>query len=419
VNGETLRQLADLAVRTGANVQPGQIVAITAEPESIDLVRAVAESAYRRGARFVDPSYFDPQVKRLRVELADEDTLDFIPPWYGQRLLALGEHRAALISLAPLTPPGLLEGLDPARAGKDPLPFLKETFTVINDRSISWTVVPSPTPAWARAMYPDGEPVEALALLERAVAHVCRLEEPDPAAAWGTRLDALDAAARTMNEHRFDALHFEGPGTDLTVGLLPGSIWKAARMRTREGIEHVANLPTEEIATAPDPARADGVVRSTKPLEVGGALVTGLRVRFEGGRAVAIDADENADALRGRCAVDEGAARLGEVALVDRESRIGALDTVFMNTLLDENAASHVALGNAYAISVGDEDRHRINKSGIHVDFMIGSDEVAVTGVKAGGERVPVLRGGAWQTGSLAAAARPQQRATTTTQSSP
>jgi aminopeptidase len=394
---EQLTRLAELAVGTGANVQPGQVVAIGAEPAAAELVHAVAERAYRRGARFVDTQYFDPQVKRIRIEHAPDDTLDYVPPWYGDRLLALGEHRAARIVLAPLTPPGLLEGLDPARAGRDGLPFLKEAFHVINERTTNWTIVPYPTEAWARAMYPDEDGSRRLAELERAVAHVCRLEEPDPGAAWLARMDALEAAATRVNDRRFDALHFEGPGTDLEVGLLPTSRWMAARMSTSEGIEHVANIPSEEIATAPDPQRAEGVVRATKPLEVGGALVEGLRVQFEGGRVVEIDADANAEALRGRSTVDEGASRLGEVALVDRESRIGALDTIFMNTLLDENAASHVALGNAYAISAGEEDRDRINESAIHIDFMIGSNDVEVTGLTAAGERVPVLRGGVWQ----------------------
>jgi aminopeptidase len=396
VNDALLLRLAELAVATGANVQPGQIVTIHAEPDAAELVHAVAEAAYRRGARFVDPIYFDPHVKRIRIQHAPEETLEYVPPWYGDRLLALGEHRAARIVFAPLTPPGLLDGLDPARAGRDGLPFLKEAFKVINDRTTNWTIVPYPTEAWARAVYPgDGD--RALAELERLVAHVCRLEEADPAAAWEARMDALEAAAGRMNELGFDALHFEGGGTDLTVGLLPSSTWMAARMQTRDGIAHVANIPSEEIATAPDPQRAEGVVHATKPLEVGGALVEGLRVRFEAGRAVEIDADSNAEALHGRTAVDAGASRLGEVALVDRESRIGALDTIFFNTLLDENAASHVALGNAYAISAGEEDQDRINESAIHIDFMIGSNDVDVTGLTRQGDRVPVLRGGAWQ----------------------
>ncbi len=393
---EYLARLAELAVSTGANVQSGQVVAVNAEPAAAPLVHAVAEAAYRRGARFVDPFYFDPEVKRIRIAHADESTLEYVPPWYGARLLALGEHHAARIVVVPLTPPGLLDGLDPQRAGRDGLPFLAEAFKVINDRTTNWTIVPYATDAWARAL-DSGDGTSAVADLERMLVHVCRLDEADPAAAWQQRMDALEAVAKRMNERRFDALRFEGPGTELVVGLLPSSTWMSARMHTRDGVAHVANIPSEEIATAPDPERVDGTVRATKPLEVGGALVEGLRVRFEAGRAVEIDADANAEALRVRAGVDEGASRLGEVALVDRDSRIGGLDRIFMNTLLDENAASHVALGNAYAVSAGAEDQERINRSAIHIDFMIGGDDVDVTGLTRDGAEVPVLRGGAWQ----------------------
>jgi aminopeptidase len=210
----------------------------------------------------------------------------------------------------------------------------------------------------------------------------------------------LHEAGKRIDAHRFDALHFEGPGTDLTVGLLPTSRFSSETpgMQTVDGIVHQPNIPSEEIASAPDPQRVDGYVAATKPLDVAGTVVDDLRVRFEGGRAVEIEG-VNADALRGRTAKDDGASRLGEVALVDREGRIGKTNTVFFNTLLDENAASHLAFGNAYAISVGDEDRDRINTSGIHIDFMIGSNDVAVTGLKPDGSKVPVLRGGDWQVG--------------------
>ena len=378
-------------------MQPGQVVGVTADIAAAPFVRAVARSAYERGARYVDPYYFDGVVKRTRLERADPETLGFVPPWIGGRYLGLGDLRAARISVQPNPEPTVLDGVDPALAGRDGLPFVPEILTIIDDRSTNWTVVPYPTQAWAEAAHPDLDPAEALARLEADLVHVCRLDEPDPNAAWSRRAEELDVASERLNERRFDALHFEGPGTDLTIGLLPTSQWSGARTTTAGGISHFANVPTEEVWTAPDPQRADGVVRSTKPLDVEGALVRGLVVRFEGGRAVAIDADENADALRGRAAVDEGAARLGEVALVDREGRIGRLDTVFLNTLLDENAASHIALGNAYAASAGEEDRGRVNRSHIHIDFMIGGDDVAVTGITRDGERVPVLRDGSWQ----------------------
>ena len=394
---DRLSRLAALAVDLGANVQPGQVVAIIAPTTASDLVRAIAERCYERGARFVDPWLFDPQVKRIRAELADVDTLDFIPQWYEDRLLQLGDGRGCRISLNPAVAPGILDGVDPARAGRDTLPTVRSSFTVINARATNWAVVPGVTPEWARVVHSDLAEDEAVERLWEQVLHVCRLDEPDPVEAWNRRFDELEQVADRLTELRFDAVHFEGHGTDLTVGLLPGSLWMAARMETAGGIVHAPNIPTEETSTAPDPQRVDGVVRSTKPLDLDGTLVRGLRVRFEGGRAVEIDADEGAEAVRTRCAKDEGAARLGEVALVDRESRIGALDTVFSSTLLDENAASHLAFGNAYAISTEEADRERINRSAIHVDFMIGGNDVDVTGIARDGSRVPLLRDGAWQ----------------------
>ena len=211
-------------------------------------------------------------------------------------------------------------------------------------------------------------------------------------------MERLTAVAGRLDELRLDSLRFEGPGTDLRVGLLPSGRWHCARLTTVGGIEHAPNIPTEEVFTTPDPARVDGHVRSTKPLFVSGVLITGLRVRFERGNAVEIDADQGADTLRALSRRDPGAARLGEVALVDRESRIGNLDTVFFDTLLDENAASHIALGEGLDFTVFDEDdRQRINRSELHIDFMIGSSDVAVTGIGAGGVEVPLLRHGIWQ----------------------
>jgi aminopeptidase len=398
MDAATTARLADLAIGFGANLQPGQIVAVGGEPGKEYLVRAIAESAYRHGARFVDVSWFDPWVKRARIEHAAEDTLDFVPPWYGERVLALGEHRAARVALSGPTAPGLLEDLDPVRAGRDRLPSVKESGQVVNDRTTNWTIVPCPTPAWARLVQPDLPEDEALARLEQQIVHVLRLDEPDPIAAWRARADTLVGVAGRLSERGFDGLHYQGPGTDLTIGLLPGARWQAARFETVEGVEHMPNLPTEEVFTTPDPARADGHVTSTKPLVlIDGTVVRNLRVRFEGGRAVAVDADSAQDVMRTIVGRDEGAARLGEVALVDDEGRIGRLDTVFYDTLLDENAASHIALGQGFPFLVAGERAAAVNESQIHIDFMIGSSELEITGLTAGGERVPVLVRGRWQ----------------------
>jgi len=399
VDDALLSRYARLIVETGANAQRGQDVLVIAAPESARLVRAITAEAYARGARFVDPWYFDAEVKRIRALTAAEETLDFVPPWTGKRLTRLGEGHGSRISVSPNAVPGLMNGVDPTRAGRDQLPSVPEHLEVINDKTTNWCVVPWATPAWASFVYPDLDEEAALAKLVDDLIYVLRLDEDDTEAAWHERFGQLHAVGTKLDALGLDALHFEGPGTDLEVGLLPTSRFGGDEPGTTtvDGVVFHANIPTEEVFTTPDPERVEGVVTATKPLDLTGTMVDGLRVRFEGGRAVSIDADEGAEALRARAAKDDGASRLGEVALVDREGRIGKTGAVFFNTLLDENAASHIALGNAYATAVGDEDRDRINRSGVHIDFMIGSDEVAVTGRTKDGRDVPVLRGGRWQ----------------------
>ena len=395
---DRIEALADLIVRFGANVQPGQIVSLSSAPGKEPLARAVAESAYKAGAKFVDLNVFDIHFKRARALYAAPDTLGFVPAWYGQRMLGIAEQRGANIALTGPVAPHVMDGVDPSLLGKDLLPQLRESIEIVNQRLTNWTAAPCPTPAWADLVYPDLSPADALERLWQEVAHVCRIDEDDPVAAWEERMERLTAVAGRLDELRLESVRFEGPGTDLTVGVLPSSRWHCARITTVGGIVHAPNLPTEEVFTTPDPARVDGHVRSTKPLFVSGVLITGLRVRFEGGNAVEIDADEGAETLRALSSRDPGAARLGEVALVDRDSRIGNLNTVFFDTLLDENAASHIALGEGLDFTVLDErDQERINRSELHIDFMIGSDEVAVTGITADGAEVPLLRDGIWQ----------------------
>jgi aminopeptidase len=394
----TAEVLAELVVGTsGANVQPGQLVEIGSDLGKEELTRAVARAAYRRGAKYVEAIYWDPHVKRARLDLAAGDTLEFVPAWLGKRVLELGTEGAASILLTGPTEPGLFDDLDPLRVALDRLPSLKEYLTVVNERTISWTVIPGPNDNWAQFVHPDLPRDEALPQLWEDIAFACRLDAEDPTAAWRERLNTLGEIAAKLTERRFDALEFDGPGTELRLGLFPSSRWETAAMETIEGVGHIVNLPSEEVFTAPDPARVDGVVRATMPVDVGGVIVEGISVRFEGGRAVQFDGARNVDVLRRRAEKDEGASRLGEVALVDREGRVGQLGLVFFDTLLDENSASHVAIGKAYDLTVGDEDRARANQSEIHIDFMIGGDDVAVTGVTTSGKRVPVLCEGRWQ----------------------
>jgi aminopeptidase len=390
-------RLADLIVNFGANVQKGQILDVGSSLGKEELTRAIVASAYRRGAKFVDVQYWDPHLKKARVQHASDDVLDFVPAWYGERALQLGEERGAVISLSGPTEPHLYDDLDPERLGRDVFPRVKEYTTIVNDRTVNWCVAPCPTQKWATLVYPDLEPQSALETLWKQIVHICRLDEDDPEAAWQERNRGLEDVADRLTGRRFDALHFEGPGTDLTIGLLPTSRWIGGSEETVDGITHMANLPSEEVFTSPDPQRVEGVVRATKPLYTQGRIINGLTVRFEGGRAVAIDADSGAETLRALVEQDEGGARLGEVALVDREGRIGPLDTVFYDTLLDENAASHIALGSAYDAAAGEEDRDRLNRSSIHIDFMVGGPDVSVTGITSTGEHVPVLHSSTWQ----------------------
>ncbi|MDQ6606923.1 MAG: aminopeptidase [Actinomycetota bacterium] len=392
-----IQALAELMVRFGANVQPGQLVSIGSEPGKEPLTRAIAEQCYLAGAKFVDVATFDLHVKRSRARHADPDTLDWVPPWYGERMRALVDMEAAAISLSGTVEPHLMDGIDASLLGRDMLPRVKESIAVVEERRVNWTVGPCPTPGWAKLVYPDLEEAAALSRLWDQIAYVCRLTDGDPVAAWDARMEKLLAVAAKLDGLALDALHFEGPGTDLTVGLLAGSRWMAAKLETVGGIVHRPNLPTEEVFTTPDPTRTEGVVTSTKPLFVSGVAITGLRVRFEAGRAVEISAEQGAGTLQALCDRDAGGARLGEVALVDRESRIGGTDTVFFDTLLDENAASHIALGQGLGFAVQDEDRQRMNQSQIHIDFMIGGHQVAVTGVPRDGAEIPLLRDGDWQ----------------------
>ncbi len=390
-------KLAELAV-FGANVQPGQLVSVTSYIGKEELTRKIARAAYERGAKYVDVLYFDQWLKRERVALADDDTLDYVPPWMRERLLYLSDEHAARISLSGPHAPRALEGLDPARAGRDLLPYLPETGEVVNRMTTSWCIVPAPTRSWAELVYPDLEREAAYERLWEDVAHICRLDADDPSEAWMERSSALKANARRLTEQRFDAIRLHGPGTDLTIGLLSSAHWAAGDLETVDGRRHSPNLPSEELFTTPDPDRVDGHVSATMPLELSGSFITGIRVEFDGGRAVKIDADSGAEALRAVASRDDGASRLGELALVDGAGRIGPLGRVFYDTLIDENAATHIALGDGYDHPVEDpSERERVNKSRVHVDFMIGSPELDVDGITHDGQAVPVLRAGSWQ----------------------
>ena len=396
---ELLASYALLLVELGANVQEDQILRLRALTGQERPVRALAAAAYQRGARFVDASYFDPYVKRARLVHAREETLEFVPSWYGDTLLAASEQHSALIVLRGPIAPGLFRDLDPARVVRDQLPLLKEGPQVMNARTINTCIAPWPNPAWAKLVHPQLDEREALRRLTREIVHMLRLDDPDPISAWKVRLGELRNACERLNQRRFDALHLAAPGTDVTIGLFSGSRWVTGDDVTVGGIRFVRNLPTEEVFTTPDPARVVGVVRATRPFVFAESqtIVEGLTVRFENGRAATIDADQGTDALRSWLEIDDGASRLGEIALVDQNSRIGAMHTPFYDTLIDENAGSHIALGLGFEFALDPADQPRRNHSRVHNDITIGSDELVVTGITRDGERVSIMNGGQWQ----------------------
>jgi aminopeptidase len=388
-----------LAVRVGLNLQPGQVLAVNALIEHAPLARAVAREAYAAGALFVDVVYTDQRVRRVHIQHAGEGGLDWSPPWLVKRFVDLGETGGALLGISGNPEPDLFGDLDGTRVGRARMREVSEASLRLTDGLCNWSIIAYPSEGWSRIVF--GEP--DVDRLWDAVATAVRLDEPDPVAAWQAHIDELSRRANTLTTRRFDALRYRGPGTDLTVGLHPESTWLAARDEVR-GVEFVPNMPTEEVFTAPDARRVDGTVRATYPLQIQGTIVRGLEVRFESGRAVEVHADEGEELMRTHIAADDGAARLGEVALVDRASRVGKTGLVFYDTLFDENAASHIALGMAIlhgingASSLGPEERHArgINHSSIHTDFMIGSLELEVAGVDHEGRETPILHAGDW-----------------------
>jgi len=368
---------------------------ISAFPDHVPLVRAIARSAYLASARYVEVSYNDPHLRRARIEHAPEETLSLTPPWMLERERTLARERGAAIGISGDPEPDLLAGLPGDRVGKTRMVELAhETMKTINDRLVNWSVVAFPNEGWARAVFGDPD----VDRLWAAVAHAVRLDEDDPVAAWAAHVDRLERRVQALDALGIDAIRFRGPGTDLTVGLLEQSIWVGPVSETADGIRHVANMPTEEVFTTPDARRTEGVVRSTRPLVLYGTVVRRLEIRFEGGRIVSVEAEEGAEVIRGQLGTDDRAPYLGEVALVDGTSRVGDLGLTFFDTLFDENVTCHVAYGSAYAEAVaGEPPAEGFNASSVHTDFMIGGPEVDVDAVTREGRVVPLLRDDAWQ----------------------
>jgi aminopeptidase len=403
IPAEELRRYAAVVVEVGLAFQAGKELAVNAHVEHAPLARALAEEAYARGATYVDVWYWDPHVKASRLRHAPTETLAHVPEWLGERYRVLGERQGAVVNLVGDPDPGLLGEFDEERAGLDRMPGLAARYRAQLFGLVEFTTACCPTAGWAQRVL--GRP--DVAALWQEIRTLMRLDAADPVRAWRERIAELERRSGILNARRFDALRFEGPGTDLLMGLHPRHVWAPATITSRAGLRHLAAMPSEEIFSMPDPQRTDGHVASTRPLVLGGSLVEGLRLRFEGGRIVDVQADRGAEVVRAHVDVDEGARRLGEVALVDGSSPITQSGLTFYDTLLDESAACHLAWGATLPPSHLDYDPARpertdalgLNRSATHTDFMVGGPDVTISGMHRDGSAELILADDAWQLG--------------------
>jgi aminopeptidase len=390
---ERLEKYAELVVGLGANVQPGQEVFILANVGHRDLARALARGSYKAGASYVHVLYGDSHVRKAMIELGPDEALSHSPEWLKTFFKSMDGN--AMIATTGDPEPELLGDLDGERVARAiPLEIVQIRMQQLGENTVAWSGVGAPTEAWAQQVF--GEP-DVERLWEK-VAFCMRLDEPDPVAAWREHLARLRERGAALDALEPDAIRYRGPGTDLTVGLLPGARWFSGSAFTSTGIEYVANMPTEEIFTSPDCRRAEGTIRSSMPLALAGQIVRGLELTFKDGRIVNVEAETGADLIRGQLATLENADRLGELALVTGDSRVGQSGTLFYDTLFDENATCHIAYGLGFPfVFDGEPPAEGLNVAQAHVDFMVGGPELEIDAILADGTAVPVIRNEEWQ----------------------
>jgi aminopeptidase len=389
---ERLERYADLAVRVGANVQEGQTLFVGTIVEHAPLARALARAGYRAGARFVDVRYVDQHVRKAMIELGPDEALTHSPSWL--KLRAEVQAGGAAIGTTGDPEPELMADLDGGRVGRARMKELIEISRAqMVARSVNWTGVAYPNEGWATKIF--GEP--DLERLWELVAFCTRLDEDDPVAAWREHMARLERRAARLSELELDAIRYTGPGTDFTVGLNRDARWMSALFHTANGIEYVPNMPTEEIFTTPDCRRAEGTIRSSRPLALAGEVIEGLQLTVKDGRIVDVRADKGAGIVRGQLESDERAAYFGELALVDGTSRVGQTHTTFFDTLYDENATCHIAYGFGVPEVFDGEPGDGMNISTVHTDFMVGGPELQVDGITRAGDAIPILREETWQ----------------------
>jgi aminopeptidase len=403
---QNLDQLADVAINVGLGLKPGQELVMTSSTDCLPLARRISEHAYRAGATLVTTLFTDDESTLARYHHAPDASFDRAAGWLYDGMAAAFKSGAARLAVAGANP-SLLSNEDPdkvGRANRAVSMAYRPALEIITRHDINWTIVASATPAWAAAMFPNDAPDAALAKLWDAIFSTTRINTADPVSAWKSHDAELHKRAAFLNEKRFSALHYRGPGTDFRLGLADDHLWLGGGTTANNGNYCIPNMPTEEVFSAPHKDRAEGTITATKPLSHQGTMIEGIQVRFERGRIVEARATRGQEVLQKLIDTDDGARRLGEVALVPHSSPIAASGLVFFHTLFDENAASHIALGQAYSSCVRDGDKlspeqlaaKGANDSLIHVDWMIGSAELDIDGITASGVAEPLMRKGEW-----------------------
>jgi aminopeptidase len=408
-----LEDYAELTLKVGLNLQPGQRLLIgvpiynTGVPlEAAPLVRLLVTNAYQMGAKLVDVIWGDDELLLARFENAPKDSFEEYPSWKAEALLDYVQHGDAILTVLG-NDPELLKDQDPELVTKVQQTVLRHTdpaMEFVRRSDINWSVIAVPVKDWASKVFPDVSPEEQMTRLWEAIFYICRLDRENPIRTWEDHIHQLRARSEFLNERRYAAMKFTAPGTDISIGLPEGHIWANTSMTSKEGIPFTANIPTEEIFTLPHKGKVNGVVRASMPLSYGGAVMEDFTLTFKEGKVVGVKAKRGESILQKLVDTDEGASRLGEIALVSHRSPIAQSELLFFNILLDENAATHFALGSAYKFSLegggtlSDEEFTAIggNRSLVHIDFMIGSGEMDVDGITREGNPEPVMRGGEW-----------------------
>lgn len=406
VRQELQEKYAELALKTGVNIQKGQALMINAPLEGADFTKIVVRKAYELGAKDVHINWNDDELSLLKYENAPDEVIASFPEWRVKLQEGYAEDGAAVLNIRS-TNPDLLKDIDPVRVAKANKASAEALVNfrqyTMNDR-IPWSIISIPSKDWAQKIFPDKSPEDAVESLWEAILKIVRVDQPDPIAAWDEHNATLRKAHEVLNKKNYKKLIFKAPGTDLELELPDGHIWKGGSAVAETGATFNPNMPTEEVFSLPHKYGVNGTVASTKPLNYSGSLIDNFNLTFKDGQVVDFEAEVGEQVLKHLLESDEGARRLGEVALVPDESPVSQSGLIFYNTLFDENASCHIALGKAYPTnleggsSMSDEelDKHGVNDSLVHVDFMIGSDQLDIDGVQQDGTTEPVFRNGTW-----------------------